>query len=50
MHTVRDRMIASILGPGRTLIVSGMDMVGGSVHRHRGEGWRKGANKQDHEQ
>jgi hypothetical protein len=50
MHMVRDRIIASIVSPGRTRIVGGVDVVGGSVHQHRGEGWRKGANKQDHEQ
>ena len=50
MHMVRDRVIDGIMGPGQVLIVHGVDMVGGTVHRHRGEGRREGADKQGHEQ
>ncbi len=50
MHMVRDRMIDGIVGPGQVLIVRGVDMVGSTVHRHRGEGRREGKDQQCHEQ
>lgn len=50
VHMVRDRMIDGVVGPGQVLIVRGVDVVGSTVHRHRGEGRREGADKQRHEQ
>lgn len=50
MHMVCDRMIDGIVGPGQVLIVRGVDMVGSTVHRHRGEGRREGNHQQRHEQ
>ena len=50
MHMIRDRVIRGIVSPGQTRIVSGVDVLCGTEHRHRCEGWRKGADKQGHEQ
>lgn len=50
MHMVRDRMIGGIVVSGLPRIVRGVNVVGGTEHRYRREGWRQGADKQGHEQ
>ena len=50
MHMVCDRMIDGIVGPGQVVIVRGVDVVGSTVLRHRGDGRREGEDKQCHEQ